>query len=80
MYKHFGREIVAKTMNEEPTSENVEAVYLALYKTFMESIDAIDNGVNQFDTDAAPKYVNNTHLSSRVGNLNPSWNEDCSGE
>jgi hypothetical protein len=56
-----------------------QAVYLAVYKNFMEAIDAIDNGVNQWDSDAPPKYVNNTHLSARVGRLNPDWNEDSSG-
>ena len=25
-----------------------------------------------------PIYQNNTHLSARVGQLNPSWNEDAS--
>ena len=59
---------------------DVDAVYLTVYKNFMEAIDAIDNGVNQWDSDAPPKYVNNTHLSARVGGLNPSWNQDQSGE
>lgn len=35
--------------------------------------------MNQWDSDAPPKYVNNTHLSARVGRLNPDWNEDSSG-
>lgn len=38
-----------------------------------QAIDAIDNGINQYDTDQPPKYVNNTHLSSRVGRLNLDW-------
>ncbi|XP_072987493.1 uncharacterized protein [Typha latifolia] len=37
------------------------------------ALDAIDNGINQYDTDQPPKYVNNTHLSSRVGRLNLNW-------
>ncbi|KAL0331694.1 UNVERIFIED_CONTAM: hypothetical protein Sangu_1714900 [Sesamum angustifolium] len=37
------------------------------------AIDAIDNGINQYDTDQPPRYVNNTHLSSRVGKLNLDW-------
>lgn len=37
-------------------------------------------GVNQWDGDSPPKYVNNTHLSARVGRLNPDWNQDASGE
>ena len=42
---------------------------------FHQAIDAIDNGINQFDTDQPPKYVNNTHLSSRVGRLNLDWTD-----
>lgn len=38
-----------------------------------QAIDAVDNGINQYDTDQPPKYVNNTHLSSRVGHLNLEW-------
>ena len=106
-------------------STSPQAVYLAVYKNFMEGIDAIDNGavvvvrcwcrvrcaiptclkrhcrtpaipprpprltttaapplpagVNQWEGDAPPKYMNNTHLSARVGRLNPDWNEDSSG-
>ena len=51
-------------------------VYLQVYKNFVEGLDAIDNGVNQFDTDQPAKYSNNTHLSARVGRLNPRWNEE----
>lgn len=38
------------------------------------------SGINQWDGSQPPKYVNNTHLSARVGKLNPDWNEDQSGE
>lgn len=40
-----------------------------------QAIDAIDNGINQYDTDQPPKYVNNTHLSSRVGRFNLDWTD-----
>lgn len=40
-----------------------------------QAIDAVDNGINQYDTDQSPRYVNNTHLSSRVGRLNLDWIE-----
>ena len=42
---------------------------------FIEAIDAIDNGISQYDTDIRPKYRVGTDLSSRVGHLNPAWNE-----
>ncbi|KAK6933971.1 Metal-dependent protein hydrolase [Dillenia turbinata] len=73
IYKHFGMEIVAKELNLEETHPDVHRLYIAIYKSFMEAIDAIDNGINQFDTDQPPRYVNNTHLSSRVGRLNLDW-------
>lgn len=41
----------------------------------LQAIDAIDNGINQYDTDLPPRYVNNTGLSSRVGKLNLDWTE-----
>ena len=39
----------------------------------LQGIDAIDNGINQYDTDQPPRYLNNTHLSTRVGRLNLDW-------
>ena len=75
VYKHFGREIVARVLDFSKDDPRVETIHLKTYKTFVEAVDAIDNGVNMYDTDAPPKYENNTGLSSRVGKLNPAWNE-----
>ena len=44
-------------------------------KEFIEAIDAIDNGISQYPTDIKPRYRNRTDLSSRVGALNPWWNQ-----
>lgn len=44
-----------------------------LYENFVEEIDAVDNGVAQ--TDGEPRYALTTHLSARVGRLNPRWND-----
>lgn len=75
VYKHFGAEIIAKELNVDQEHPDVHRLFLAIYKSFMEAIDAIDNGINQFDTDQPPRYVNNTHLSSRVGRLNLDWTD-----
>ncbi|XP_027085036.2 uncharacterized protein [Coffea arabica] len=75
VYKHFGKEIIAKELGVEEQHLDVQRLFLAVYKSFMEAIDAIDNGINQYDTDQPPKYVNNTHLSSRVGRLNLDWTD-----
>lgn len=75
VYKHFGKEIIAKELQLNEDHEDVHRVYLAIYKSFVEALDAIDNGINQYDTELPPKYVNNTHLSSRVGRFNPDWTD-----
>lgn len=78
VYKHFGKEIVASVMGSDASEEDVTSVYLHVYKSFMEAVDAIDNGVNQYDSSEPPRYVNNTHLSARVGNFNSEWYETLS--
>lgn len=80
VYKHYGREIVAKELGLSEDHPDVERVYLAVYKSFMEGIDGIDNGINQYDTDKLPRYANETHLSSRVGRLNPDWMDEQTPE
>lgn len=79
VYKHYGRAVVAAIMADadvaNPSPEDVETVYLAAYKKFIEAVDAVDNGVSQFDTAALPRYVDGTGLAARVGALNPAWNE-----
>eukprot|EP00889_Picochlorum_renovo_P005363 jgi/Picre1/32393/NNA_007739.t1 len=78
VYKHFGKEIVRKEMGVSANEEDIQAVYLQVYKSFMEAVDAIDNGVNQYESSQPPRYINNTHLSARVGNLNAQWYESLS--
>jgi len=73
VYKHFGREIIAKELgtNEELT----EVLFLRVYDHFIEALDGIDNGVDRYPSDIHPRYKSNTDLSSRVGGLNPWWND-----
>ncbi|KAH6805364.1 Metal-dependent protein hydrolase [Perilla frutescens var. frutescens] len=71
---HFGKEIIAKELQVDEDHPDVQRLFLAIYKNFMKAIDAIDNGINQYDTDQPPRYVNNT-LSSRVGKLNLDWTD-----
>uniref|UniRef100_A0A674JXM6 MYG1 exonuclease n=1 Tax=Terrapene triunguis TaxID=2587831 RepID=A0A674JXM6_9SAUR len=44
-----------------------------MYENFVEEIDAIDNGIAQWDGE--PRYAMTTNLSARVGYLNPRWND-----
>ncbi|GFR46719.1 hypothetical protein Agub_g8342, partial [Astrephomene gubernaculifera] len=77
VYKHFGREVLARVLGWPQDHPDMETVYLQVYRNFVEAVDAIDNGVGQYDVPpgTAPRYVNNTHLGSRVGALNPRWNQ-----
>ncbi|KAL3162614.1 hypothetical protein ABBQ38_008661 [Trebouxia sp. C0009 RCD-2024] len=78
VYKHFGKELVAAATGHPADSSTVETTWLAVYKYFMEAVDGIDNGINQYESNKPARYVNNTNLSSRVANLNPPWNGDQS--
>jgi len=80
VYKHFGREIVANILGIDQADPKTEKIFLKMYKAFVEAVDAVDNGVNQYDTDSPQKYEINTGLSARVGKLNPPWNEPTSPE
>eukprot|EP00300_Choanocystis_sp_HF-7_P028913 c35026_g1_i1.p1 GENE.c35026_g1_i1~~c35026_g1_i1.p1 ORF type:complete len:340 (-),score=64.48 c35026_g1_i1:26-1021(-) len=73
IYKHFGREIISSQIQAAP--DEVERVFFKLYESFMESIDAIDNGIEQYEAAGPPRYRITTDLSSRVGALAPHWND-----
>ncbi|XP_022763387.1 UPF0160 protein-like isoform X2 [Durio zibethinus] len=73
VYRHYGAEIIAKELELDVQHPNVYRLFLAVYKNFVEAVDAIDNGINQYDTDRPPRYVNATGLSYRVGRLNLDW-------
>ncbi|KAL6758083.1 metal-dependent protein hydrolase [Haematococcus lacustris] len=78
VYRHFGREVLANILGIPVDHPDMETIYLQVYKTFIEAVDAVDNGVNQWDSSEPPKYINTTTLGARVGQLNPKWNEDSS--
>jgi len=75
IYKHFGQEVIASELGRKADDPVVSTVLLQVYKTFMEAIDGIDNGVSQYE--GVPKYLSSTDLSSRVGHLNPTWQQEA---
>jgi len=73
IYYHYGREVVKSLLGVHAENENtVSMVYEKMYENFMEEVDAIDNGVNQFDGEK--RYKISSTMSNRVGHLNPPWN------
>ncbi|KAJ3019854.1 hypothetical protein HKX48_001683 [Thoreauomyces humboldtii] len=75
VYKHFGRRVVAQILGWEDSNPSLSIVYQKIYDDFVLAFDGIDNGVSQYDASLKPKYRDSTNASSRVGKLNPWWNE-----
>jgi len=73
IYKHFGRKILEKLTGLE--DELLEVIYQKTYTDLIEGVDAIDNGISQYQTDILPRYHIGTDLGARVSRLNPSWND-----
>lgn len=49
VYCHFGKDIVSSILETSLEDHVTETIYDKVYEHFVEEIDAIDNGVNQFD-------------------------------
>lgn len=74
VYYHFGERVLRQLMDSpEADVHVVQVLYDKVYDCFVEEVDAIDNGINIADGEL--RYRISTNLSSRVGGLNPSWNE-----
>eukprot|EP00483_Globobulimina_turgida_P001742 UN01744 len=72
---------------EAELNDNIlNVVYKKVYKSFIEGIDGIDNGVQQYqsandtDTNIEKRYAINTDLSSRVSAFNPWWNQESNDD
>ncbi|KAI0102765.1 putative UPF0160 protein C27H6.8 [Nemania sp. FL0031] len=83
VYLHFGRALVAQRLGQEDEdSEVVGVVWRKLYESFVEALDAHDNGISSYDPEALaaagiePRFSKGGFgLGAVVGRLNPNWNE-----
>lgn len=81
IYKHFGKQIIGHKLGLSVDDDLVEEVYVKVYKEFIESIDANDNGINKFDESVTNKFNDkNLMLPTMISNLNPPWYDDCKDE
>lgn len=76
IYAHFGLEVIGQLLAKHkhtPTTSCLQHMFGEIYDTFVEEMDAIDNGIPMYP-EGKPRYRIGTHLSARVHNLNPKWN------
>lgn len=74
VWKHYGKDILSAHLQLPTSDSRIDLLWIKLYDDFVEAIDGIDNGIQQFG-DAKPLYKSRTDLSARIGYLNPRWNE-----
>lgn len=74
VYKHFGKEIIAaRAAHLSP--EQVDALYVHVYESFVEPFDANDNGISAYPIDIKPTIARGFDIFQHVNLLNPGWNE-----
>lgn len=49
IYAHYGKEVISNILNIDSSDSDVLLLYEKMYEHFVESVDAIDNGIQQFD-------------------------------
>ncbi|XP_016121567.1 UPF0160 protein MYG1, mitochondrial-like, partial [Sinocyclocheilus grahami] len=72
IYLHFGRHVLEQLTQLKQHEPQLELLYDKMYDSFVEEVDAVDNGISQCDGEV--RYSISTTLSARVGHLNPRWN------
>ncbi|XP_053723144.1 UPF0160 protein MYG1, mitochondrial [Synchiropus splendidus] len=72
VYLHFGRQLLCQLTQLKEDDRQLEVLYDKLYENFVEEVDAVDNGISQYEGEA--RYTVSTTLSARVSHLNPRWN------
>lgn len=87
VFMHFGKAIIAQKLNTSEDSPEVSLLHDKIYQSFIEALDAHDNGISAYD----PKAIAAAGLEKRftdggfslgamVGRLNPNWNDPVSSD
>ena len=80
VYKHLGKNVLENILNSmglhEENKESIQKIHDKVYVNFIASVDGADNGINQYPDDIKPRYTDNTNYGSRIGRMNPEWNEE----
>ncbi|KAI1408412.1 metal-dependent protein hydrolase [Hypoxylon sp. FL1857] len=82
VYMHFGKAIISQQLQKPEDSEEVGLLWNKLYESFIEALDAHDNGISSYDPDALKQAGIEKRFSdggftlgAMVGRLNPNWND-----
>lgn len=84
VYMHFGKEIIANRSGSasESDASTVDLIYKKIYGSFIEAVDANDNGVSVYEPEGIAaaglqkKFADGGFtLGAMVSRLNPNWNE-----
>ncbi|KAI0842697.1 metal-dependent protein hydrolase [Hypoxylon sp. FL0890] len=82
VYMHFGKAIISQHLQQPEESDEVGLLWNKLYESFIEALDAHDNGISAYDPEALKqagiekRFSNGGFtLGAMVGRLNPNWND-----
>lgn len=82
VYMHFGKAIIAQRLGVPEDSEQIKLIWEKIYDSFIEALDAHDNGISAYDPTAIAaagiekKFSDGGFtLGAMVGRLNPNWND-----
>lgn len=73
IYYHYGRQIIAQILGTNDA--DTATLFKKMYTSFVQEIDAVDNGVSVCEKGTTPIYHVNSNVSARVGRLNAPWNK-----
>lgn len=57
IYLHFGHQVLSEVFGGMASAKDVEILYDKIYENFIEEIDAVDNGINQYDGEPRFAFV-----------------------
>ncbi|CZR60426.1 related to MYG1 protein [Phialocephala subalpina] len=82
VYMHFGKAIIAQHLGVSEEAPEVNIIWTKIYESFIEALDAHDNGISEYDPKALTaagiekKFSSGGFsLGAMVGRLNPNWND-----
>jgi len=81
VYAFYGKEVLSSvlaTNGEYPSNADLDFYYDRLYKHFVEAVDAVDNGIKNYEGET--KYIVPVTIQSLVDDLNPAWNDKDADE